>query len=350
MSALQQAVQKQTAELAAAQASIARLEHQQRHQQQPSEVERPRRNPDNAVLSFITGAATAGRDLLVAENNLKPWPSGHGEDPPPLGSLVQVNATSGWRHVVATNIVDPVWLASDGRSAYVGLFHSGEIVRIALHDGSSVTVAKGLSCPEGVALDQRGFLYVVENPVGNECRQPIRKPAAQLTKIDLRSGLQTKVAGLRSSTGGDEGGPHGLAIEGDNAYVCECPAGAAALTQVNLQSGAKTQIAPLNSPSGCAVGGGYAFVVEQGRSGQLVQVELRTGDKTILLDRLKGPMGVALDLTRPCPKPDGLCGSVYVAPRMMNEVIKYHLELGKWDVFAGSDAVPFNSPIGLAMV
>ena len=304
------------------------------------------------LLAALCGpmTTTASRDLLVAENDLKPWPSGHGEDPPPLGSLVQVNATSGQRHIVATDIVDPVWVVSDGKAAYIGLFHSGEIVRVALNNGSMLTVAKGLSCPEGVALDQHGFLYVVENPVGNECRQPTRKPEAQLTKIDLRTGTQTKVAGLRSSTGGDEGGPHGLAIEGDNAFVCECPAGAAALTQVNLDNGTKTQIVPLNSPSGCAVGSGYAFVVEQGRSGQLVQVELATGSKTILMDELRGPMGVALDLTRPCSRPNGLCGSVYVAPRMKNEVLKYDLERRAWDIFADSEKVPFNSPIGLAVV
>lgn len=293
---------------------------------------------------------TASRDLLVAENDLKPWPSGHGEDPPPLGSLVQVNTTSGERRRVATNIMDPVWVASDGTYGYISKFHSGEIIAVALNNGSMLTVAEGLSCPEGVAVGEHGTLYVVENPVGNECRQPIRKPAAQLTKIDVRSGTQTKIAELRSSTGGDEGGPHGLAIEGQNAYVCECPADAAALTQVNLHNGSKTQIAPLISPSGCAVGGKYAFVVEQGRSGQLVQVELATGDKTILMDKLHGPMGVALELTRPCPKPDGLCGSVYVAPRMKNEVLKYHLERGGWEVVAGSDKVPFNSPIGLAVV
>ena len=308
------------------------------------------------MLFFITATAVvtaARRDLLVAENNLKPWPSGHsGEDPPPLGSLVRCNTTTGQRLVVATNIVDPVWVVSDGEVAYVSLFHSGEIARIALNNGSTIVVAKGLSCPEGVALDgtqPQRFLYTVENPVGNECRQPARKPAAQLTKIDLRTGTQTKVAGLRSSTGGDEGGPHGLAIEGESAFVCECPAGAAALTQVNLRNGTKTQVAPLDSPSGCAVGGGHAFVVEQGRSGQLVQVALRTGAKTVLIDQLEGPMGVALDLARPCPKPDGLCGSVYVAPRMKNEVLQFHLQHGGWDVFSNSDKEPFNSPIGLAM-
>ena len=298
---------------------------------------------------LLSPIAMASHDLLVAENNLKPWPSGHGEDPPPLGSLILVNSSSGRRHIVATHLIDPVWVASDGKAAYVGLFHSGQIDRIALGNGSIITVAEGLSCPEGVALDHRGFLFVVENPVGNECRQLIRKPAAQLTRINLQSGVQTKIAGLRSATGGDEGGPHGLAIEGDYAYVCECPTGAAALTRVSLLDGTKAQVSPLRSPSGCAVGSGHAFVVEQGRSGELVQINLRTGNKTILMSKLEGPMGVALDLTRPCAKPDGLCGCIYVSPRMRNEVLRYHLEDGQWEVFANSDKVPFNSPIGLAI-
>lgn len=303
------------------------------------------------ALLLCFGLAGASRDLLVAENNLKPWPSGHGgEDPPPLGSLVRVNATTGQRVQVATNLTDPVWVTSDGQVAYISLFHSGEIARVTLGNGSVSVVARGLSCPEGVAMDgEQRFLYTVENPVGNECRQPVRKASAQLTKIDLRTGVQTKIAGLRSSTGGDEGGPHGLAIEGDDAYVCECPAGAASLTRVDLRNGTKARVASLDSPSGCAVGGGYAFVVEQGQSGQLVQVALGTGSKTILIDKLQGPMGVALDLTRPCTSPDGLCGSVYVAPRMKNEVLRYHLQQGAYDVFAHSDTVPFNSPIGLAM-
>ena len=92
-------------------------------------------------------------DLLVAENGLKPWPSGHGEDPPPLGSLVRLDA-DGNRHVVKTGLIDPVWVVGsrDGQSAYVGLFHSGEVVRIFLRNGTTTTVAQGLSCPEGVAL------------------------------------------------------------------------------------------------------------------------------------------------------------------------------------------------------
>ena len=93
-------------------------------------------------------------DLLVAENGLKPWPSGHGEDPPPIGSLVRLDP-NGTRHVVKTGLIDPVWVvgSNDGENAYVGLFHSGEVVRISLRNGTITTVTKGLSCPEGVALD-----------------------------------------------------------------------------------------------------------------------------------------------------------------------------------------------------
>jgi hypothetical protein len=154
------------------------------------------------LLLCLTGTltGTVSADLLVAENSLKPWPSGHGESPPPIGSLVRLNA-SGFREVVATGLVDPVWVvgSSDGAAAYVGLFHSGEVVRVSLRDGRTTTVARGLSCPEGVALDDAtNNLYVVENPVGDECRAtfPIKK-AAQLTRIDLRSGKQAKVVGLR---------------------------------------------------------------------------------------------------------------------------------------------------------
>jgi hypothetical protein len=133
------------------------------------------------VLFFQSSVA----DLLVAENGLKPWPSE--KHIAPIGSLVRLNS-SGARQVVATGLVDPVWVvaSSDGEYAYVGLFHSGEIVRISVHNGSITTVAKGLSCPEGVALQDNGKLYVVENPVGDECQATFpMKTAAQLTRIDL---------------------------------------------------------------------------------------------------------------------------------------------------------------------
>jgi sugar lactone lactonase YvrE len=185
-----------------------------------------------AAAAGGSAATAAVADLLVAENNIAPWPAGHGEDPPPTGSLVRVDA-NGTRHLVATGLVDPVWVASsaDGEQAYVGLFHSGEVVRVSLRDGIVTTVATGLSCPEGVALgqgDDQGSLYVVENPVGDECQSTFPlKQEAQLTRIDLHSatGAQTRIAGLRSSTGGTEGGPHGLAVAGGAAFVCECPAG-----------------------------------------------------------------------------------------------------------------------------
>lgn len=48
------------------------------------------------IALCVVGTAA---DLLVVENGPTPWPSGHGEQPPPIGSLVRVNAT-GARHMV----------------------------------------------------------------------------------------------------------------------------------------------------------------------------------------------------------------------------------------------------------
>ena len=209
--------------------------------------------------------------------------------------------------------------------------------------GGAHVIARNLSCPEGLALDGEGQnVYVVENPVGNECEQPVRKDSAQLTRINIQSGSQTRIALLRSSRNGEEGGPHGLAIQGDSAYVCECPEGDASLTKVNLHNGNKTQVVALRSPSGCAVGGSHAFVVEQGEDdGSLVMVDLKTHVKSTLLSNLEGPMGVAVDEEN---------DFVYVAPRHKNEVIRFNLLSGEKHIIAESDKRPFNSPIGLSTI
>ena len=79
-----------------------------------------------AVASLRSPLAAA--DLCVAENG------GHGEDPPPMGDLVQVNASGHARRVVAKGLQDPVWVVADALDvyAYVGLFHAGEVVRVEL--------------------------------------------------------------------------------------------------------------------------------------------------------------------------------------------------------------------------
>ena len=97
-------------------------------------------------VSALADLLDSPTDLLVAENNVAPWPSGHGEDPPPLGSVVRVDST-GTRQVVATGLEDPVWVAGsfDGDHAYVGLFHSGQIARVSLRNGTTETIATNLS-------------------------------------------------------------------------------------------------------------------------------------------------------------------------------------------------------------
>ena len=91
------------------------------------------------------GAAAADRDLLVVENNLKPYPAGHGEDPPPLGSLVRVSAATGRRDVLATRLQDPVWVASAVGAAFVSKFHAGEVVRVSLGASNGRGVVRGLA-------------------------------------------------------------------------------------------------------------------------------------------------------------------------------------------------------------
>eukprot|EP00966_Prymnesium_polylepis_P261771 6046877-Prymnesium_polylepis.1 len=79
-----------------------------------------------------TVAPTAA--LCVAENG------GTGEDPPPMGSLTRVDATSREKRLIAKGLQDPVWVTSEGGVAYVGLFHAGTIVRVDLADGTTKTV------------------------------------------------------------------------------------------------------------------------------------------------------------------------------------------------------------------
>ena len=138
----------------------------------------------------------------------------------------------------------------------------------------------------------------------------------------------------------ERGGQHGLAIQGESAFIYGCPAGAASLTQVELLSGAQTIVANLTSPSGCAVGGNFVYVVEQGSiDGQLVRVNLvaARGRKEIIVDKLARPMGVAVD---------GYSGYVCVEERHKNPVRRVSLSNGKVNVFATG----LKSPIGLAVV
>lgn len=267
------------------------------------------------LLSVVTLCSGAG-NLCVAENG------GHGEQPPPIGDLIRINGDTRSGEVIAKGLQDPVWVATDAEFAYVGLFHAGAIVRTSLKDGTTKTVASGLSCPEGVGIDGE-YVYTVNNPVGDECRGTNLTDHGALVRVTLSSGDQKEICELKS--------PHGMAVEGGYAYVCEW--GTHQLTKVDLKSGVKVSVAKLNSPSGCAVGGGYAYAVEQGSHGSLVQITLKSGAKKTLAENLRGPMGVAVDKEY-----------VYVGERSINQVQRIRLSDGKAEVFAKQ----LNSPIGLA--
>lgn len=272
------------------------------------------------VLSTVLSSVRTS-ELLIVDNG------GRGESPPPLGDLIRVDTATGRKSMVVSNLEDPVWVAAKDNFAYVGLFHAGSIVRIDLRTGAERIVATGLSCPEGVGVDASGFLYTVENPVGNECQQEIRKPAGQLTRINITSGEQTKVAPLES--------PHGMAVDGTIAYVCE--SGAGQVTKVDLQTGLKERVAAMRDNSGCAVSGGHVFAIEEGSVGQLVKISITSGAKTVLIESLSAPMGVAVDESE---------GFVYAGERAKNQVQRVPIVGGNAEVFIGS----LNSNIGMAIV
>jgi hypothetical protein len=167
---------------------------------------------------------------------------------------------------------------------------------------------------------------VVENPVGNECQGQNLTDAAHLTRVNLSTGEFERTLQLRS--------PHGLAIAGNAAYICEF--GARALTRVDLAAPycCKERVTALYSPSGCAVGHQTAYVVEQGESnGALVSVALTSGAKTTLLSGLAAPMGVAV-----------VGDFVYVGERGENRVRRMPIGGGEVEVVAED----LNSPIGLS--
>jgi hypothetical protein len=304
-----------------------------------------------AAALIVALAGTATGDLCVAENDIT---GRGGEDPPPQGDLVRVNASGHGRRVVASaGLQDPVWVVSDATDthAYVGLFHAGHVVRVELATGATQTVATGLSCPEGVGLDGRGNLFVVENPVGDECKGVNLTKSARLTKVDLSSGVKTTVAPLLSphgmdvkcggGGGDDEGGGTSSSAEAGGCFAYVCEWGAHAVTRIGLTTGKKTVVGPVKSPSGCAVDveGGYAYAIEQGETdGQLLRLGL-SGEKKppfVLAKDLAGPMGVAVGE-----------GYVYVAERIKNQIRRIRLSDGQGaaEVWAGG----FKSPIGLAV-
>ena len=84
----------------------------------------------------------------------------HVRTPPPIGSITRVD-DAGAKTLVSEDLEDPVWITTDQNTsvAYVGLFHAGEIVSVELESGATTTIAHGLSCPEGVALDGVGNLW-----------------------------------------------------------------------------------------------------------------------------------------------------------------------------------------------
>merc|ERR1712048_550650 len=135
-------------------------------------------------------------------------------------------------------------------------------------------------------------------------------------------------------------------IDGSTAYICEC--GAYQVTQVDLKSGTKKRVAGMDDNSGCAYGDGHVYAIEEGAHGELVKINVDSGEKTTLIEGLQGPMGVAVDLSE---------GFVYAGERRLNQVQRVPINGGQAEVFIDSllsnivmAIVPSSSPIVTAIV
>ncbi len=117
------------------------------------------------------------------------------------------------REIIATGLAGPVSLAwsEEGASVYVTEATAGRISRIRLASGSRVTVAEGLTQPEGIALLPDGRIGVVE--VG----------ARHVSAIDPETGAKTVLAadlaigGLISRAPVPVGMPTGIAVDAEGA-------------------------------------------------------------------------------------------------------------------------------------
>jgi len=139
------------------------------------------------------------------------------------GSVVRFDPESpDARTVVASGLEAPAGLATHGGSVYVA-DRSGTIFQI-LEDGEPLdpprAVATGLAGPEGIAVDENGTLYVVEEDAG------------RVTQVDPATGTTTLVAdglilsGLEQKSIGETtavGFLTGIAVGDGSLYVSSYP-------------------------------------------------------------------------------------------------------------------------------
>lgn len=109
------------------------------------------------------------------------------------GSVVRVNADNpSNRSILADGLSMPVGLAAIDNNLYVSDWITGMILQI-VKDGKQVTpiqIAKNLSFPEGLAVDKKGDLLVVETGAGRLSRIDMKSQKISIVAEGLDLGAQ----------------------------------------------------------------------------------------------------------------------------------------------------------------
>jgi len=109
------------------------------------------------------------------------------------GSVVRVNADNpSNRSILADGLSMPVGLAAIDNNLYVSDWITGTILQI-VKDGKQVTpiqIAKNLSFPEGLAVDKKGDLLVVETGAGRLSRIDMKSQKVSIVAEGLDLGAQ----------------------------------------------------------------------------------------------------------------------------------------------------------------
>ncbi len=262
-------------------------------------------------------------------------------------SLLRINLGTGLATTITTSLFQPLAIAIEpgGATALVSdcgtandCNNDGRIVRVTLASGSVTQVSAALTAldqPYGIALDNADqhlliaeasgltrlslstqSLSVINGALPGEPLAVVPEsdgvhalvaytgngPSGGLVRVNLSGGMMSWVAAF----GG--GSWSGIALNGGEALVTLAAQpgyvrSVALDTPLEILAPSSSSTVQVNTPFGVAIedGGATALVTdsiagnENGASGQLLRVELATGNTTLVTSSLRSPNGMALE-------------------------------------------------------
>jgi len=143
-----------------------------------------------------------------------------------------------------------------------------------------VVLLSGLDYPIGVAVDQKGNVYFTEYAVPGEGRLKVRFSDGT---------VKTIVSGLTT--------PTGVAVDPEgNIYFAESAKGTIKKVFPDF-SGFEILARNLTSPWSLTLDktGRFLYVSSKSVNGTILKIDVKTGDKTVVLKGLKVPYGISMD-------------------------------------------------------